>query len=71
MLKSGSSGDKMEMEGNKFALKSFVRNFEVILKVIERNFHIFFNIREGVGRYCSSHVLCSKDKRAVGSFNFI
>ena len=49
----------MEMEGNKFAMKSFVRNFEVILKVIERNFHIFFNIREGVGRYFSSHVLCS------------
>ena len=42
MLKSGSSGDKMEMEGSKFAMKSFVRNFEVILKVIERNFHIFF-----------------------------
>lgn len=48
-----------------FATKSFVRNFEVILKVIERNFLLLFNIREGVGRYCSSHVLCSEDKIAL------
>lgn len=62
------------MKGNKFAMKSFIGKFEVILKgILEKLPYFFLHWGRGVEiclYYYSPHVLCFKDKRAIGLFNF-
>lgn len=66
----------MEMEGSKFAMKSFTEKFEVILKGIYRTPPFFFL---ALGKGCGvlsyfitvvPYVLCSKVKRALGFLIF-